>query len=759
MPDNFCNTPEGVVFITNGIDKPLRFDPAVGATQNAGIVAPTAPLTVSGLGNGSILGSFQAYARFVDRDGYFSSLTPVSNTFEAVSTTGTVSAASNASPIVITTSAVHGLGTGQQVRIKDVMGNTAANGTWKVVFVSTTTFKLYYLDGSTPSVGNGVYNSGGSVETGRSQLQFSNVPVSTEARVVRRQVLRNRDGSFATFYVDIDTTDLTSTSLTSLATSDSLISAVPLEDDTGHSLVDKTVPPNTAKYAAMHLGRMFMAGVEPYSEGAVAVTNGSLVVTGIGTEWGMLTFPGRFLEVVGGNKTYTIAAVLSTTSLQLTEAYSGTTDAFAYYMIHPGDGERRSIRYSEPNQPESFPGDNQLTLEADPGAGDITGILAMRSWLYPLAENRVYRFSYVNNPLLDGFNTRASKRGCVNQRCAVVVEDVAYMMDTLGFHAFAGNDDQDIGDPQVSDLFRNRPSGPYRINWTAKRYFHAVYDPGEMTIRWFVSLSGNYTPQHALCFNIRNKRWWPEEFAFPIASSCLGRLNGKPQVFLGTNGKRILASGGTNTDGVYPAAGTLRGTVTSSGVTWIADTAATFPSSNVAGNQVQIIGGKGKGQKRTIVSISGTTINVSEPWLDRPDTNSTYQIGGIPWRWKSGWYRWADSEHNTDRTLSVQQKPTSAAAQMYARLYQDLGTTAESWAVPRTTAEGNGIALVQADFDADLKTDLTIDPTKGNGWVQQKFDNLRIQYADGPRFVAVELAGCTNDDRIIVNSIGLEGAG
>jgi len=68
--------------------------------------------------------------------------------------TGTVTNATNASPIVITSTA-HGLTTGTRVTITGVVGNTAANGTFVITNVSADTFSL---DGST---GNGAYVSGG----------------------------------------------------------------------------------------------------------------------------------------------------------------------------------------------------------------------------------------------------------------------------------------------------------------------------------------------------------------------------------------------------------------------------------------------------------------------------------------------------------------------------------------------------------------------------------------------------------------------
>lgn len=66
-----------------------------------------------------------------------------------------VSSASNTSPIVVTTSAPHGLVDGQIVTIIGVTGNTNANGTWPITNASGTNFTLV------GSVGNGSYISGG----------------------------------------------------------------------------------------------------------------------------------------------------------------------------------------------------------------------------------------------------------------------------------------------------------------------------------------------------------------------------------------------------------------------------------------------------------------------------------------------------------------------------------------------------------------------------------------------------------------------
>jgi hypothetical protein len=68
--------------------------------------------------------------------------------------TKNITAATNASPIVVTTANAHGLNNGDNITLELLEGNVAANGTWTVANVTPTTFEL---NGST---GNGTYTAG-----------------------------------------------------------------------------------------------------------------------------------------------------------------------------------------------------------------------------------------------------------------------------------------------------------------------------------------------------------------------------------------------------------------------------------------------------------------------------------------------------------------------------------------------------------------------------------------------------------------------
>ena len=73
------------------------------------------------------------------------------------SITNTVTGATNATPIVVTTNAAHNLSTGMIVVVAGIVGNIDANNTWFIEVLSNTTFNLLQ------SIGLSDYVSGGTV--------------------------------------------------------------------------------------------------------------------------------------------------------------------------------------------------------------------------------------------------------------------------------------------------------------------------------------------------------------------------------------------------------------------------------------------------------------------------------------------------------------------------------------------------------------------------------------------------------------------
>lgn len=671
-------------------------------------------------------------------------------------TFGVISDATATTPIVITSNG-HGLTTGLLVKITDVLGNDDANGTWSISVIDQNKFSL---DGSSgvfafsPSP-SAIWTSGGSTIT------FSSVPVPVESKVTRRQILRNTDGQAKTFYVDVDTTSLLATSFTSTR-SDSDLSAqeaVPFFDVTGASVVNlHTVPPNWKAFVVAHQDRMFYLGEVAYSEGNAVLTNGSKTVTGIATSW-PATFAGRFLYVDGAPQSYEIASAdFASQTLTLVDFYLGPTSNYSFYSVRPAPAERRLVYFSEAGQPESVPATNALALEED--NDDITGGLSFRSFLYLLERRHIYRLTFQQDPGTDGAVYLAGLRGCINQRCAVIVEDGVYMLDEQGVHLFDGGEGgQNVSD-QIQSFFRPDPDEQYQINWTSQRFFHCLANRTHNTIRWFVALAGDYLPRHALCYSYVKKRWWVEEFKVPVGSSALGRIgpvagwqSGVEQMYLGSQFKQVLKYWTGQLDG--NPSGKTSGSVSSSTFAGLSDRSGAFISAWI-GLPVTITSGRGKGQTRVISSILSTTeIQLSWPWNITPDSTSTYQVGGVPWEWLSGSRQLALSEDNQQQGFEVEFQPTDTAMTMDMRRFVNFEDDPEAQGEDWSSEQQLGVATEKDD--PDMVVDLSKSTKGKQGYAKKAMTGRREGSVDGVRRVSFELRGVTGPEPVTVYRVGMEG--
>lgn len=612
----------------------------------------------------------------------------------------------------------------------------------------TYTVYVRYLDSEgNPSNLSPISNALTFIGSGR-EILCTAVPTPTDPNVVRRQILRNTTGQSSTYYIEVNTTDLTTTAFT-LSLSDanlSLLSAVALLDTDGNPLANQYGrPPNHKAVVAQHLGRMFAATEVDFNEGHAEVTNGSTTVFIIGTAL-KDALNGRDFYVVGAPKAYAISAVSTALgTLTLSEAYGGTTDKFAPYAIKSSRTNRRSVHWSQTALPEAWVATNSFQVQES--GDEITGLISRGSYLYILEREHTHRLTYQSNPATDAGVFLAAYRGCVNQRCWVVVEASIYMLDEQGIFAFDDGESKPISG-QIQDVFRPGTSG-YHINWSASKWFHAAWYPAEETIRWFVALEGSYLPKHALCFQYRAERWWIEEFPVYIGASLLTRLGGQPRAACGSRnvGVNILEAG--TLDLTANEVGS-RGTVT--GVTHmsITDAAASFPSDGVDGAPVVIVSGKGKGQLRIVYSHTTTVLNVTTPWKVKPDTTSVYQLGGIKWKWRSGWLKWIDAEEAASRRIGLSFEPTVSAATMDLRRYVDRSRTPK---ISKVDWDDEGLSIVKDDDEAIVNMQRTV------GYTSQSVDDGRERLVGLDKFVSLELAGVTNRDVVRIYQLELDGAG
>lgn len=162
-----------VPFVTSFISPSTGIATVTGLPAYIAFVTPQMWETMKSTSGVQKVDSYQSgNTIFPNEVGKYDSIRFIMSTTGYISTamTGTITGATNATPIVIT-AAAHGLVDGDVVTISGVGGNTAANGTFYVDQLSASTFALYSNAAlSTGVAGNGAYTSGGTFTTNQVQL-------------------------------------------------------------------------------------------------------------------------------------------------------------------------------------------------------------------------------------------------------------------------------------------------------------------------------------------------------------------------------------------------------------------------------------------------------------------------------------------------------------------------------------------------------------------------------------------------------------
>jgi hypothetical protein len=599
------------------------------------------------------------------------------------------------------------------------------------------------------------------------QIDYINVPVPFFMNdVVGRQIIRNTNGSVGSVdpltgetrniaYVDIDTTDIVSTTFTSTRTDPDLSTQESVDID--QAAIENGVPPSYKPFLIWHQNRMYLLGIEPYQRGSCSVTLGSQIVQGYNTKW-KETFVGRILYVTGAPKNYTITSVNETTQqIFLSEVYGGTSNPWGEYSVRPVPAEANAFQFSEPDKPEAWNPVNVLVLPED---GDrVVGAFNYGSYLYIVKTRHLYRFICRSDPANDGRIFLAASIGCVNNRSWAIVDETCYMMDTGGIHAFRGDDQGELISTPIQDMFNNQPGTGKKINWAAGRYFHACHSPNEEVVRWFVALAGDYVPRDMICFAYKLGKIWTESLPFRAASSVLSRIGGRvgtvaegiEQYYVGSTGGRVYAPLGAAIDG-SPQGGTIRGSVTSADDVSITDANARFAAGCV-NSPVSITEGKGRGQSAYVVERTTTRLVINTPWRVRPDETSRYCLGGIVWTYSSQRLRWVPGEADMARSVEMEFQPNRVPNKARVGFAPDFSDPVKmAWDIDRGFRTD-----VQAKI-GDQGQDILLDSVDGYTLVQQNsWREGSVAGAMG-RTARLVMSGVSNEEQVQIGSVLVNGA-
>lgn len=590
------------------------------------------------------------------------------------------------------------------------------------------------------------------VAAAKSTISYTNLPVSSDARVAGRQIFRSIAGENSVLYLDV-TVDDNSTTSTSSVNSDATLSAsteLPILAPDGSVFARRFgVPVSWMRNVVYHNNRTFWAVASKYDEGNAQVTNGSATVTIVG---GTVTdaMDGQEFVVAGHATVYTIDSVnTGANTLTLSVVYAGTTNLFASYSVQPPKEEFRRVRWSYPGEPESCYTNDAADLEADQSAGEsITGILSFNSFLWIATPNAFYRWSFADNPVA-GQIYHTEDRGMLNPRAYCRFENTLAVMDRAGIYLFNGGNANPISNV-ISDWLASN------VVWDRQEWFHASVYPAEETVKFFVCLDGSRYPRHSVCFNYRTLRWWWEEYPWEIASSATVPVAGKREIIYGGECERVTlhskyADMPTNERDLSARYAVASATRVSCTVT--ADWSA---ASDLIGTAIAVVAGKGKGQIRRIYGANATTgrIDVDRPWTTSLDTTSYVVLGAIHWLLATKVFETVPSGDGPG--IGVYVDPTDNTASYDIKMYYNHKTTP----VNSLRTDDNQFGIITTKNRPDIECWIARDQTGGefDGWHDFPLDSgFDAKIHAESRYQQFTVEGFQARDQIVVHGIDVNG--
>lgn len=619
------------------------------------------------------------------------------------------------------------------------------------------------------------------------RISYYSIPVSSDSRVVGRQIWRNTYGQEQTWYLDLEIYDNATTIASSTRTDEQLMQrqAMPMYTKDGYPNANRFVPPPDFMSAVVsYRDRTWWSVPVEYNQGSISVSG--TTVTGANVSWdfpdrdyseeeywsirledirkGTLEYPRRRL-FVAGKEVGELSTKTSSTQWSLREdPGSGINTDNDYYAIAPPTGFRNAVVFSELGEPESCPPCNMLVL--DENDDSLTAMMPLGSYLYLMQHEHIYRLSTSGDPRRDAAVVLAAERGCLNQRCWVRVEGQAIILDRNGVYAWGGGEPQPISTP-YQDYFRGR------ITWEHAKWFHAVHDPTNEVVKFFVCLDGATYPKHALCYNYRNPDWWVEKYAYTLGCSCRTLIQKERRVVAGAEDRVMLMDEGV-LDGVaarptfrsdrltdWPD-DTIRGTVTAATAMSITDSNASydfdswFADPGIEGAPLTVIDSNGNWQTKRIASIDATNkkITVMFPFTVAPSAGDVYIIGGIPWWIKLGTWKFFQEGTNYEqealRRYQLQYKALNEPTTLNLRTYLNMAETPLNIEIDHDTEDGVTTISGSPNVQVDL--------TRATGSVQYGLPGGAYENR-GPaeRFLDVKLEGVSGRQKVKLYSLAIDG--
>lgn len=462
--------------------------------------------------------------------------------------------------------------------------------------------------------------------------------------------------------------------------------------DLGHD------PPPVARNVLSHRSRIWLFSQVVHTTGTATFTNATKTVVGASHLW-LTSALGTsatdradapwFIRKSGDARSYEISYFDATNTLHLVEAYAGSTTAGASYQIF---SRADVVWVSNPGFPEGFTPLKWIDAPNGERASEITAGIGYGASVLFFSKFTMVRLSWDQGPLVDPIYVPVSSvYGALNQRCVIELDGTVYALSTRGVASWRG----------VSPSLISQPLGAYldSVDWSKADKFHCAYHPKIEAIRWFVCYTGETYPKHYWQFDIRTKTWSTGEYLQGISESRLVPwTNGTLEVIYGDeNGHTWIAdkgyADGCDEDYSHPTVGA--GSTVSNVVF-----TTTLPTYN-AGLTGCYLYWPEHDEYRLISANTAGLISLSSPFSNAPAQGDTLWVGAFPSKLKTKAF---SSKHlgkvKQSGYLWIQFLPSTSSRRLRLRTYEDLSTTAKTWAASRNDLPGSEWPGSNSDYPA-----------------------------------------------------------
>lgn len=211
----------------------------------------------------------------------------------------------------------------------------------------------------------------------------------------------------------------------------------------------------------------------------------------------------------------------------------------AWYAVDATGEQPNTLRFSEVDEPESVPEENEFVLQENTTEPDrIVALVPLGSQLLVAQQTHLYALSYVSQPIIDASIMLVAYRGILNDRCWAVIGGVAIMADSVGIYAFDGQS-EDALSVAVDDYWRDG-----KIDLSKSHLFHMRADTDTKTVRFFFCGPADSATTRALCYCVATKAWWEETYPVAVTATCSSVMGGAVESLRCLHSGQIVRSGG-----------------------------------------------------------------------------------------------------------------------------------------------------------------------------------------------------------------------